>query len=85
MCAKVLLLLESHEAIFWRFVKIVLILLGNDLICVSLDMAKFFALPAGMSFSFIKFDTLKSLIDETMGPLCKLLQAQSLPMSSCAG
>ena len=85
MWPKVLLFLESGEASFlsicedrhvpaWQ----------RHLISVSLYMDKFFEMPGGKSVSPFKYNTLKCLVEETLGPLRKFLDARSLSMSSCA-
>ena len=57
----------------------------RHLISVSLNMDKFFEMPGGKSVSPLKYNTLKCLVEETLGPLCKFLNARFLSMSSCAG
>ena len=47
----------------------------RHLISVSLEVAKYSVLPDGFSFTPIKHDTLKPLVEETVGPLCRWLNA----------
>ena len=74
--SKVLLFLESNWASFlsicedrpdkaWR----------RSLICVSMDIAKFFVLPSGKSLSPFKFESLKSYVEDILGSLCIGLKA----------
>ena len=57
----------------------------RHLVSVSLNIDKFFAMPGGKSVSPFKYNTLKCLVEETLGPLRKILNARFLSMSSCAG
>ena len=47
----------------------------RSLICVSMDIAKFFVLPCGKSLSPFKSDSLKSYVEEILGSLCIGLKA----------
>ena len=74
--SKVLLFLESNWASFlsicedrpdkaWR----------RSLICVSMDIVKFFVLPGGKSLSPFLSDSLQSYVEEILGNLCIGLKA----------
>ena len=47
----------------------------RNLISVSSDIAKFFVLPCEKSLSPLKYDSLKSQVEEIMGSLCIGLKA----------
>ena len=46
----------------------------HHLVCVSLEIAKFFKLPCGKSLYPIKIDLLKSKVEGLMRPLCDFLK-----------